>query len=290
MNLLLQKYWEIPSLFGIEDKYFVNAMVNDSKGIVQRAYYKVNGINQFLSILEVSEIKDSFNFDLSFYMGPKQANAISPVDPRLESVLDYGYFAPFAKLLLAILIFFYSYFKNYGLAIILLTVLIKLILLPFTFKSEQNAAGKSSNWQKKMQYIQHKYKDNPEAALRAKAEIAKEGLPNLGCLPLLLQFPIFIGLNRVLSNAIELYKAPFLWIPDLSLKDPYYILPILVGVVTILNSSSVSNDPRQRFSSYGIALVFGAFLAGFPAGLVLFFLVSTALSVLQSKIYLMFKK
>lgn len=289
INLLLQKYWEAPSLFGIEDKYFVCAMVKDSNAFVQRGYYRPVG-NQFASVLE-GDAKGINSFNLTFYFGPKQASAISKVDSRLESVLDYGFFAPFSKLLLIILVYLFNYFKNYGIAIILLTLLIKLILAPFTLRAEQSVKSRGE-FQRKLQYLQQKYKGDPQALSVAKAELLKEqGMPDvLGCLPLLLQLPIFIALNRVLSNAIELYKAPFLWMSDLSLKDPYYILPLLVFVSMVMHSSSNSNDPRQKVSSYAVALLFAAFVSGFPAGLALFIFFSTIFSVLQTKIYFKLKR
>lgn len=292
MSLLLQRYWEIPLIFGTEDKYFIHSMVNDENHFTNRGYYKPAGNNQFFSILESGAITESSSYNLSFYMGPKQSAAMDLVQPKLESVLDYGYLAPLSKLMLYILVFFYGFFKNYGIAIILLTVLIKLILLPFTLKGEQGLK-KQTEYAKKLQYIQQKYKHDPQALTNAKNQLIQEhGATGLvGCLPMFVQLPIGIALNRVLFNAIELYKAPFLWMTDLSAKDPYYILPLLIGAGMILHSSSASTDPKQKFSAYAVALVVTAFTAGLPAGLMLFILVTILASIVQSRIYLMlFKK
>lgn len=285
---LLQRYWEIPSLFGLEDRYFIHCLVKDINNFVQRAYYKASG-SVFFAILESSEVKEKVSWALSFYFGPKKIGTINKVDPRLERTLDYGFVGIVAKPLLVILNFFYKFLKNYGFSIILLTLLIKLILLPFSLKSEQSMK-KRLEFQKKLQYIQQKYKDDKQALAIARAELLrKHGMPDmLGCLPTLLQLPIFFALNRVLSNSVELYKAPFLWIPSLSTKDPYFILPVLIGVSIILHSTS--SDPRQRFTSYAMALLLAAFASGLPAGLSLFIFISTILTVLQTKLYTVFKK
>lgn len=110
----------------------------------------------------------------------------------------------------------------------------------------------------------------------------------LGCLPLLLQVPIFIGLQRVLTNAIELYKAPFLWIPDLSARDPYYILPALVGVGMAVQMAQ-TGDARQRVANILIAIVVAAVTANLSAGLTLFICVSTFLGLAQTALQKAFK-
>ncbi len=288
---LLERYWEIPSLFGLEDRYFVHAMVKDTNKFTQRGYFKSMGINSYFSILEGPAIKDKSLWNLSFYFGPKKSANLVAVDQRLEKVLDYGYLAVIAKPLLSILVFIYGFVHSYGLAIILLTILIKLLLLPFTLRGEQSMK-KRVEFQKKLQYIQQKYKDDKHALAQARAELLKKhGMADMaGCWPLLLQFPIFFALNRVLTNSIELYHEPFLWIPNLSAKDPYYVLPILIGISMILHSLFTATDAKQRLSTFAIALLFSAFSAGLPAGLSLFIFVSAALSVVQTKLYSMVKK
>ncbi len=291
MPSLLERYWEIPTLFGLEDRYFVHAMIKDSNNFTQRGYFKSMGINSYFSILEGPAVKDKSLWSLSFYFGPKKSSNLFVVDPRLEKTLDYGYLAIVAKPLLSILVFIYGFVHNYGIAIILLTILIKLLLLPFTLRGEQSMK-KRIEFQKKLQYIQQKYKDDKHALAQARAELLKKhGMADMaGCWPLLLQFPIFFALNRVLTNSIELYHEPFLWIPNLSAKDPLYILPILIGISMILHSLFTATDAKQRLSTFAIALLFSAFSAGLPSGLSLFIFVSAALSVVQTKLYTMFKK
>lgn len=278
----LDKGWIKPLLFGADNRYFVHSMIADSHAFVQRAYYLFNVRKQLTTVLEGPSIDAASQWNISFFFGPKEISTLQAVDPRLEQTLDYsGWFAPIAKLLLKILQWLYSWLNNYGLAIIVLTILMKLILLPITIRSEQSMKSRTEV-QKKLAYIQQKYKNEPELLARERAEIIrKHGLPGLGgCLPLLLQIPMFIALSRLLASSIELYQAPFLWISDLSSKDPYYILPVLVTVGML--AQAATTDPAQRTSVLVMAFIFGAVTSNFSAGLALYICVSTLLSVAQT--------
>jgi YidC/Oxa1 family membrane protein insertase len=142
---------------------------------------------------------------------------------------------------------------------------------------------KMQGMQKKLAYIEQKYKHDPERLRKEKAElISKHGMPGLGgCLPLFAQLPIFFALSRVLTNSLELYKAPFLWVCDLSAPDPYYILPIVIALSMIFQGLS-SGEGKQQFISLAMALVFGAFSARFSAGLCLYIIVGTLFFAIQT--------
>lgn len=279
---------ENPSLLGLEDHYFINAFIKDPQGFAKRGYFKVDG-ESAQGVLQSASVQEPTTWELSFYVGPKEMSALSKVDERLEGVLDYGWFAPLSKLLLYLLNFFYSLLHSYGLAIIAITILVRLVMVPFTLKGEQSRR-KHIEAQKKLKYIEQKYKHDPELLNREKAEFArKHGLPGLlGCLPMLLQIPVFIGLQRVLAHAIELYKVPFLWMPDLSSYDPYYILPTLVGIGMMIQTSQGS-DPRQRVANIVIAIVITAVTAHLSAGLTLFIAVSTFLGLAQTYLQKVFR-
>lgn len=282
-KLDLNKGWLMPTLFGAEDRYFVHALVSDQNGFAKRAYYGAGSIYKLTAFLESASIIQEEQWTLSFYFGPKEDEAMNPVDPRLEQTLDYsGWLAPLSRLLLMILKYLYSFVHNYGWAIILMTFLINLILMPFNIRSAQGMK-KYTEFQKKLAHLQQRYKNDPDTLARERTElIAKHGMPGLGsCLPKLLQLPIFFALSRVLSSSIELYRAPFaLWIHDLSIPDPLYILPLLITLSMIVQP--VSNDPKQRFTMIAIALVFGAFATKFSAGLCLYILVGVILNGLQT--------
>lgn len=277
----LNKGWFAPTFFGTEDRYFAHALVADQNKFTQRAYYTVRD-KQVISILESGTIEQPTTWNLSFFVGPKDEKAMSVVDPRLEQLLDYsGILAPLARLLLWVLNYLYQFLHNYGWAIVVMTCLINLLLLPLNLKSAQGMK-KYNEFQKKLEYIKKKYKDDPDTLSREQAAlITKHGMPGLGgCLPKLLQLPIFFALSRVLSNSIQLYQAPFLWIKDLSSKDPYYILPIAIVVAMLVQSTA--NDPKQRFTMMAVALIFGAVAANFSAGLCLYILVGVLLMNIQT--------
>src|SRR3989339_205647 len=234
LNEIMNKTWRKPSIFGAADQFFVHGMTHDQDNFVYRAAFNSDLPQDILMMqLESAEIKGAGSWLLKFYVGPKQASIMGAVDPRLEQLLNYGILSPLIKIVLLVLNFFYKYIKNYGIAIILLTLLIRLLLLPFTIQGQLNlekSMKSQADLQKKTQYLKQKYHNDPERFRQEQAELYRKhgfGKMAAGCLPLFLQLPVFIVLNRLLSSAIELYHASFLWIPNLSAPDPYYILPIL---------------------------------------------------------------
>jgi YidC/Oxa1 family membrane protein insertase len=285
-----QRGWAYPVLFGAEDRYFACMLINDKQKFVQRGYFKPEGTERLSVILEGPQITEKQTWEFVFFCGPKESQVLNAVDPRLEGLLDYGWLAPISKPLLYILNYVYSYAQNYGLAIIILTFILKLLMVPLALKGE-SSARKGMELQRRLQYLEARYRHEPDILAREKEElIRKHGASMLGCLPLLLQIPVFIGLNRVLSNALELYKAPFLWIPDLSAKDPYYILPILVGIGMIVQTAYTNvGGARQRLTNVLLAVIITGVTSSLSAGLTLFIAVSTWLGIAQSHIQKAFK-
>lgn len=281
----MQMGWFSPSAFGSDDRYFLHAFIGGTDRIT-RSYYKTGVNNELISILELPTIEKPIDITLSFYFGPKQYEGLFAVDPRLEDTLEYaGFFAPVAKLLLAILKWLESYLHNFGLAIIVFSLFIQFLLLPLTTKREQ-AMKQQQEIQKKMSYLKMKYKNDPERLNAENAELLRQqGMGNLvGCLlPPLLQMPIFFGLRNVLSGSLEFYKAPMLWIPDLSASDPYYILTILfVGPMII--QALKQKDSKQTGSSILMALVFGAFTTSLASGSLLYMTVGSLFSAAQAMV------
>lgn len=281
-----QAGWYAPTLFGTDSRYFVHACVKDPQAFVKRAYYKFGDKMGLVSILEGAPVEQATSWTISFYMGPKESHPMALVDARLEQTMEYhGILAPISRILLAVLNWLYDYVHNYGLAIILLTFLIKLILLPFSLKGEQSMK-KQREFQKKIAYLQQKHKANPELLNEERNELMrKQGVGGMvgGCLPMLLQIPIFFALNKVLSSSFELYKAPMLWISDLSATDPYYILPVFVAIVMLLNAL-ISSDSQQMVTGIIMALVFGAVTASLSAGLALYIGMSVLAGIIQTQI------
>lgn len=285
-KLNLQSGWWRPSIFGTENRYFIHALIADEQACIDRAYFNALPENKIAAILESHELSASSKCTLSFYLGPKDEQATAPVDVRLEETFEHsGILSPLSKLLLRVMNFIYRYVHNYGYAIILLTVLMRLVMVPFTMRGERSMK-KGAEMGERMEYLKKKYKNDPERLRLEQAELVKKYgvMPQvMGCLPMLLQIPMFIALNRVLSSSIELYHAPFIgWLQDLSAPDPYYVLPVLIMLSMLANAFTL--DEKQRSTMVILALVFGAFSINFASGLLLYIIVSTILGIVQTRL------
>lgn len=277
----LQRYWAMPTCFGFETRFLVHTLVKDENSFAQRAYMAKSASGNMAGILESRVLDQSGSWKVKFFVGPKTAEAVTKVDARLLKTLNFGWLSPISHAMLWFLKYLHEKIGNYGWAIILLTLLLKLVMLPFTMYGEKNMR-KGAEMQQKIAYLQTKYKNNQEMFEQARAElIKKHGVPGLaGCLPLLLTLPILIGLNTVLSNAIELYGAQFLWIKNLYNIDPYYILPVLTGLAML--ATPMDNDPKKSLMRYAMALMMATIACYLSAGLVLFILVNSAVAAIQT--------
>jgi YidC/Oxa1 family membrane protein insertase len=276
--------WFEPSLLGTADKYFVHAMVKDESDFAERGYFNQIGSEHVITFIEGPAVSETTTWHLSFYFGPKNEEAMRAVDSRLEKTLDYaGWLTPISQALLKLMKFLHNYLRNYGFVIIAVTFLLKLVLLPFTINGDKKAK-EHAEFQRKMAYIQKRYKDDKEMLQKEQqALIEKYGLPGLGgCLPMLIQLPIFFALNPILSSSIDLYKAPFLWVPDLSARDPYFILPVCI--VLCMVTQALTLDKQGRMPALAVALVIAAVSINFSAGLSLYIFTSALLGLLQSAI------
>ncbi len=269
---VIDKVFAVPTLCGIADRYFVNAFIKNSTVFAQRCYF-IQRHDQLNGIIEGPEVSTKASWTLTWYCGPKEFEPLQKADHRLTELLDYGWFTMLARPLLFTLKRLYDGVHNFGLAIIILTLLLNLIMLPFTSRGEKSLQ-KATDFSKKMHYLEQKYKHDKERLAQEKADLMQKhgNFDLLGCFSFVLQAVFFIGLNKVLSSSIELYHAPFYgWIVDLSAKDPYFLLPlgVLVGIIVpALNSS----DVRQRATSIAVGLLFFGIMAQLSAGLVLFIL------------------
>jgi YidC/Oxa1 family membrane protein insertase len=223
------------------------------------------------------------------YAGPKNYNLLSEAGNSLELIIDYGRLAFISVPLLALLDFFYNLLQNYGLAIIALTILVKLLLLPLTTSSFKQMK-KMQDLQPDVQRIKDNIKDAQEQQQKLMALYKEKGVnPMGGCFPMLLQMPIFIGLYSALSTAIELRHAPFMfWITDLSDQERLMIGPMGVPVMVLLFVISMlvqqwmtpsTMDETQKKVMLVMPLVFGFMFAAMPAGLTLYWLTSNVISI-----------
>ncbi len=236
-------------------------------------------------------------FHYKVYVGPKEVKTLKAAHAKLEKAVNFGWFDVIAQPLLICLKFFYRFTHNYGVAIILLTVLIKILFWPLTHKSYVSMQA-MKKLQPKMAKIKEKYKDDKEKMNQEVMQLYRTYKVNPlgGCLPMVLQIPVFFALYRVLYSSIAMRHAPFfLWINDLSAPDRLYVgfnipylgglpvLTILMGVSMFLQQkmSPTSVDPRQEKMMLMMPVVFTVFFVNFPSGLVLYWLVNNVLSIGQ---------
>jgi YidC/Oxa1 family membrane protein insertase len=231
---------------------------------------------------------------LSAFIGPKDFDALKAFGHDTRKVINFGMFGSIAEILLIVVKFFHKLVPNWGLAIILLTIVTKVVFFPLTYSSTKSMA-KMAELQPKVKAIRSKYK-------KAKTDIAQrrqmnEDMMKLykehgvnpagGCLPLLIQLPIFWGVFRMLSAAVEFHHAPFvLWVQDLSVKDPYYVTPILMGITQFISQkmTPTSADPSQAKMMLIMPFVMTIFFMNFQSGLVLYWLTTNVLQIGQQAI------
>ncbi|MCL2760079.1 MAG: membrane protein insertase YidC [Desulfuromonadales bacterium] len=273
------------SSFG--DKYFLNAVLAKDNSIASVTLREKDGyLEQIISSAKFTlNPGQSINVPFKLYFGPKDIKILKAQGSDLEDAINFGWFSAIARPLLFALKFFYRYLGNYGLAIILLTVILKIIFFPLTNKSYKSMKA-MQKLQPKMQELKEKYKDDREGLNRAVMELYRTNKVNPlgGCLPMLVQIPVFFGLYRALMYSVELRQAPFyFWIQDLSAKDPYYITPIIMGISMVIQQkmTPTTMDPLQAKMMLALPVVFTVMFLNFPSGLVLYWLVNNILTIAQ---------
>lgn len=232
----------------------------------------------------------------SYYVGPKEYTRLEKLGQNQDLVMQFGIFGFISKLLLIMMKGIYSIIPNYGVAIIIVTIFIKLLTWPLTNASTR-ASKRMAKLQGPLKEIREKHKDNPQKAQQESMKLFKEYKvnPAAGCIPILIQIPIFLGLFWMLRSASELRFAHFLWIQDLSLPDtmaviggfPLNILPLFMGVTMFFQmkmTPSPSADPIQRKVFQFMPFIFLVICYNFPSGLVLYWTVQNLLTITQQTI------
>ena len=225
------------------------------------------------------------HYRAQLYVGPKDQYALAAISPHLELTVDYGWLWWIAQPLFWLLTKIQSFVGNWGVAIILLTVLVKGAFFQLSAASYKSMA-KMRKVQPKMQSIREQYADDKQKQSQAMMELYKKEKinPMGGCLPILIQMPVFIALYWVLMESVELRQAPFaLWIDDLSVMDPYFVLPLLMGASMFFMQklNPPPPDPMQAKIMQWLPIVFTFFFLWFPAGLVLYWVINNLLSMAQ---------
>ena len=219
------------------------------------------------------------------YVGPQEVDKLAKLAPGLDLAIDYGWLTIIAAPLFKVLSFIHSWVGNWGIAIILLTCLIKLIFFPLSAASYKSMA-KMKVLGPKLQKLKEQYGDDKQKLNQAMMEMYKTEKVNPlgGCLPIVIQIPVFISLYWVLLAAVELRHAPFFgWIKDLAAADPFYVLPVIMGATMFLQTklNPTPPDPIQAKVMLYMPIVFSFMFLWFPAGLVLYWTVNNLLSIWQ---------
>jgi YidC/Oxa1 family membrane protein insertase len=263
---------------GVTDKFFM-AVVIPAGGIKAVVGKGPSGMGYTGVIVAQPEEK------LLVYAGPKEYDRLKALDQGLSQAVDFGWFTFIAKPLFVSLKYFYSVVKNWGWAIIILTVIVKLLFAPLTHKS-QKSMKRMQKLQPLFAELKEKYKGDPQRMNQEMMALYKTHKVNPmgGCLPMLVQIPVFVALYNVLNLSVELRQAPFgLWLTDLSAKDPYYILPVLMGLSMLamqkMTPSSLDSMQNKIMMFMPVMLTF--MFISLPSGLVLYFTVSNLLSMAQ---------
>jgi len=278
----------------VQDNYFILAAAPEPGDLTLKANHEA-GV--FRAALEKGNLEILPGVEralaCSWYLGPKVEEYLAPAPNNLASIITYGWTDFLAKPLLVLLNWLHGFVKNWGVAIIILTIIIKAVLWPLSQKSY-----KSMNQMKKLQplmaRIREQYKDDRTKMNEEMMRLYKtyKVNPMGGCLPMAVQLPVFLGLYQALLGAIELRHASFIahlpftdmiWLADLSAKDPYYITPLIMGATMFLQQklTPAPGDPTQAKIMLFMPIIFTFLFLNFPAGLVVYWLVNNVLSIAQ---------
>lgn len=270
----------------IEDKYFFSALVPSSTISGARVWREKN--EGAIALFGGQGI-----YEFTLYAGPKELDNLKKLNIGVEHIVDFGFFSIIARPIFWLLNRINDFVHNYGWSIILLTILIRIPFIPIVNKG-QESMKRLQELQPRMAELKVKYAKDPQRMQAETMELYKKHKVNPmgGCLPMLLQIPVFFALYKVLLIAIELRGAPFaMWIHDLSMKDPYYVLPIVMGVSMVIQQKMTpqTGDSTQQKIMMFLPVIFTFMFLNFASGLVLYWLVNNILSIAQ-QVYVMRKK
>lgn len=273
--------------FGAIRHHFVTAVVPE-RGTTQRYSVTLHDKNETTSAIGAARVVEpgaTHTFKTTLFVGPKLQAQLEEIDKKLKLTVDYGLLTAISQPLFWLLSLAYGLVGNWGVSIILVTILIKLVFYKLTESSGRSMA-KMRNLQPRIKALQERYKDDRQAQSQAMMDLYKTEKvnPAAGCLPILIQMPFFLAFYWVLLESVEMRQAPFaLWITDLSVRDPFFILPLIMGAAMFFQQklNPQVGDPIQVKVMQIMPIIFTAFFAFFPAGLVLYWVTNTVLSIAQ---------
>lgn len=276
-------------IMGYGSQYFAAALIDQSETLPEL---------KVMSLMEPTGPKASgrlthtqlnkaafFNLNYSVFVGPKSYELLKTIDADLSGMVNFGFFRSIAKGIFWLMKSIYAAIGNWGIAIICLTILVRILVLPFNVIGYRQMKA-MQKIQPHLKTIREKYKNDQQKLNQEMLTLMKEAKANPigGCLPMFLQIPIFFALYQVIGQSIELYKAPFIfWIHDLSIKDPFYVLPVLMGITMFVQQKITPNtlEPAQQKVMMFLPIFFSFLMISLPSGLTLYIFVSTIFGVLQ---------
>ncbi len=274
------------------NEHFINAKIAaDSDRYYTTSFYNMKGgLDIYISKNKHKDplifIKGKQNYTINGYIGVKELKILKSINKGMGDIVEYGWFTFIARPVFLLLSFLESIIGNWGWAIVATTLLIRIVLFPLTYKGMVSMT-KMKELSPKIKEIQKKYKGEPQKLNAHTMELYKKhgANPLGGCLPMILQIPVFFALYRVLQNSAELQGAPWvMWITDLSVKDPYYILPVLMGITMFwqqhISPNSITDPTQAKIMKY-LPVIFTFFFMTFPAGLTLYWFVNNLFSIIQ---------
>jgi YidC/Oxa1 family membrane protein insertase len=276
------------SWFGVGDKYFMAVLVpQDGTPASQVVVDTLPGGDTGAFLMDNQTLDAGASRTLRFqaYVGPKSLDLLSDMGSNLEDAVEFGWFGLFSRTLLSVLKFFQSLVGNWGIAIILLTLVVKLLFFPLTQKAF-TSSRKMQAVQPQLNAIREKYKDNQQLQSQETMKLFQEhGVSPLGgCLPTLIQLPVWFALYNTMLYSVELYDTQFLYIQDLTAVDPYGVIPFLYAGLMFGQQRMMpmgSMDETQQKVMKAMPLIFAFFMFSFPSGLVLYFCVNMSLTIAQ---------
>ena len=274
----------------LQDKYFISALIPKTSA---SAWPKKQGDKLVSTAVRLPVDSSGAPLELQLFAGPKEFDTLQSLQIRLEDTIDFGWFLfgswdtvrAVAKPIFSVLRYINDYTHNYGLTIILLTIIIKVLFVPLQYKS-YTSMKKMQGIQPKVAAVQEKFKDDRERLNKELIKLYRDHKVNPvgGCLPMVLQMPVFVSLFNILYMTIDLRQAPLgLWITDLSVQDPYYILPIVMGIsmMVMQKIQPTTMDPTQAKMMLMLPVAMTFLFVNFPAGLVLYWLTNNVLTIVQ---------
>lgn len=280
---------EPPDWYGLGDRYFMNVLLPGEGSGLSRLVVDDLGDERYgafaFSDVAVDANGGRRTLALRAYVGPKKLDILESVSPEMAAAVELGWFGFFARILLWLLKIFQAGVVNWGVSILLLTLFVKLLFFPLTQRSFVSSR-KMQKIQPQLQEIREKYKDNQQLQSQETMKLFTENGVNPlgGCLPMLIQLPVWIALYNVMLYSVELYDSQFLYLKDLTAADPYGVLPVIYALLIFGQQRMMpmpNMDPAQQRVMQLMPLMFAVFMFTFPSGLVLYFCCNILLTIGQ---------